>query len=87
LSSGGIPAQTLSKFSIPYLYLKREFIFGVLTAVKGAFIKYPRVVRIASKQAKSSIPVFFHSILSISSDKMIKSRIIGAARSESSQTL
>lgn len=87
MSSGGIPAQALSKFSIAYLYLYREFITGVLALVNGAFIKYPRVVRTASKQLYSYISDLFHLILCISSDKIIKSMIIGAASKESSQTL
>jgi hypothetical protein len=33
---------------------------GVLEFVKGAFIKYPRVVKTASKQEYYSIPSLFH---------------------------
>ena len=54
LSSGGTPAQALSKFSIAYLCLNKEFITGVFLLVRGAFIRYPRVVRTASKQLNYS---------------------------------
>jgi len=87
LSSGGIPAQALSKFSIAYLYLYKEFMTGVFLLVNGAFIKYPRVVRTASKHEYYYISSLFHFTLYISSERIIKSMIIGAARRESSQTL
>jgi len=45
LSSIGMFAQILNKFSIPFFYLNKALTNGTCLAVNGALHKYPKVDR------------------------------------------
>jgi len=87
LSSIGKPAHILNKFSRLCFYLNNEFTIGASILVLGALQRYPRVVKMVSNLMNSFIVSVFHWILSNNSVNNNKSKIIGAANNESSQTL
>ena len=87
LSSTDNPAQAFNIFSIPFLYLKREFTNGACLAVKGALHKYPRVLNTLWNLSNFGMSEVFHYILSNNSVIKIRSNIKGAASNESSHTL
>ena len=60
LSSTVNPAHAFKIFSIPFLYLNKEFTNGACLAVNGALHKYPNVLKTEWNLSNFSISDVFH---------------------------
>jgi hypothetical protein len=87
LSSQCNPAQALKMLFNPSFYLPKELTKGQSTSVKGALHKYPKVDKTLLNLVNSLLSSLLYQILSNISAIKIKSKIMGAANKESSQTL
>lgn len=89
LCSGGMPIQALSIFSIAQRCLKSALTTGVPRGTRGAFNRYERIERTLRNPINSSSgrSARLKLMREQSSDSSTRSRIMGLARSESSQVL